>query len=192
MRTPITSLALTIDSFRQHFDALSPPLQKAFARLLADNQRLQQLAHCSQHYLSLNPGQLSQDPPVLLSDWLSQLCERLEIYFSLEQDRQIRFALFWVSLILDNLVQNARLHGAAPIRIHVTLNKQLKICVEDQGRLSETRLRKLAKLSSRNKGMGIGLYLVSRILKNIGGRLKIQSSPSRFTLECPYESVTAD
>jgi len=51
LRTPIASIAVSIDSLRKNFEQLSDSGQRSFLRICDDVQRLKRLTHASQNYL---------------------------------------------------------------------------------------------------------------------------------------------
>jgi len=135
LRTPIASLGNVVESFRHGFDALPDSAQTGFGRLADGVQRMRQLADASRHYLSASGGRGALEAPatVILSEWLAAVCERHEgLQFCLEQDRQLALPLYWISLCLDNLLDNAGRYGKAPVRLSAAWCKGwLRLTVAD-------------------------------------------------------------
>ncbi|MCX4028482.1 DUF3404 domain-containing protein [Endozoicomonas sp. SM1973] len=186
LRTPIASLAMTVEQFRDAFDELSPSLQDSFSRLTFDYQRLKQLTNTSQGYLSEGKKSFLDSQPILLSEWLEYLCAKYNIVYSLDQDNHCHLPVYWLGICLENLIRNSLEYGKPPIRLLVThMNKYLVITVQDAGDIPSTYLYKLIRSNHQLRGMGIGLRLVKRIIKQLGGKLKINKCPTRFTIEYP-------
>ncbi|MED5374380.1 MAG: ATP-binding protein [Myxococcota bacterium] len=83
---------------------------------------------------------------------------------------------------LDNLVRNARLHGAEPIRVHWTRDGQrLTLCVDDAGagipeHDRQRALQPFAQLGA-GPGHGLGLAIADRSCARHGGTLRLETSP---------------
>lgn len=111
---------------------------------------------------------------------------------------------------IDNLLSNALKYGAAGGRVRVSARagksrsgSEVLIAVEDSGpgieaedlrRIFEPFSRGRAALAAGVPGNGLGLSLVSRIVKAHGGRVAVESAPgrgSRFTLHLPARALTA-
>ncbi|MGL5432415.1 MAG: sensor histidine kinase, partial [Plesiomonas shigelloides] len=91
---------------------------------------------------------------------------------------------YWLALCLDNLIRNALQHGRAPITLRVQLSAQrLLLTVEDAGEGTPRAIS--STTTSHASGMGIGLFLVRRMMQRAGGRLRVQRRPTRYTLELP-------
>lgn len=186
LRTPIASLAMTVEQFRDAFDELSPSLQDTFSRLTFDYQRLKQLTNTSQGYLSEGKKSFLDSQPILLSEWLNYLCTKYGVMYSLDQDNYCHLPVYWLGICLENLIRNGLEYGKPPVRLLITnVNKCLVITVQDQGDIPSTYLFKLIRSNHQLRGMGIGLRLVKRISKQLGGKLKINKCPTRFTIEYP-------
>jgi signal transduction histidine kinase len=88
--------------------------------------------------------------------------------------------LYWTSLCLNNLLDNAFRHGRAPVRLHVGWRKgKLTLRVSDAGQFTAGR--------SRQAGMGLGLTIVERVMRRLNGRLMRGGPTTTFTLELPSE-----
>ncbi|WP_222937672.1 ATP-binding protein [Spartinivicinus ruber] len=186
LRTPIASLAMTVEQFRDAFDELPPSLQDTFSRLIFDYQRLKQLTNRSQGYLSEGKKSFLDSQQTLLSEWLSYLCSKYNVVYCLDKDNACHLPVYWLGVCLENLIRNSLEYGKPPVRLLITnVNKCLVITVQDEGDIPSTYLFQLIRTNHQLSGMGIGLRLVKRIIKQLGGKLKINKCPTRFTIEYP-------
>ncbi len=101
-----------------------------------------------------------------------------------------------VRLILENLLMNAIRHGLAPDRssqkpaqirlsiVNPSANESLAIVVEDDGpgvptresrRIFEPFARGEASVQAQHPGSGLGLHLVRRITRLLGGAIRLES-----------------
>lgn len=187
LRTPITSLGLTIDMFRQSFERLDIELQDAFWRLLSDYQRLTQLTENSKTYLSASnkEGLLKQNAS--LAEWLAFYCEKNGVSYEIEKDYQLNLPYYWLAVCLENLINNAKQHGLGEVKVKVYVSKQLLIEVTDEGHFP-SMLRRWCTTKRVNKDhMGVGLEIVAHLMKRANGKLVIHRNPTRCILELPYE-----
>ena len=190
LRTPVASLNMTVDQFRAEYDQLSEAGQDAFARLLQDSSRLHRLTETSKGYLSNDRQAMLVSQPALLSEWLEEVMENYPVRYQLSSDKELSLPWYWLGLCLDNLIRNALMHGQPPVSLAVKSEPVLSLQVSDQGQHSGLLARCLKKKSPR-QGMGIGLILVKRIMKRLGGRLVCQKNPTRYRLELDYEKTAA-
>ena len=182
LRTPIASLGLTTEIFRDQFDQFDDLTQRAFWRLTEDYQRLSQLTENSKAYLCDNSQTFTQC--AWLSEWLEQVSAQHGISYQLEQDKSLDLPYYWLGVCLNNLILNAIHHGARPILIDVISTDSLRITVSDQGQFP-SRYQRCFHRKSTNNNMGIGLQIVKHLMQKMGGRLIIATHPTRITLELP-------
>lgn len=192
LRTPITSLGLTIELFRDQFDQFDSETQQAFWRLLADYQRLSQLTENSKVYLNANKGTALLSQTASVHDWLSHCCDKHQVEFSLNQDKEITLPYYWLSVCLDNLLKNAKQHGQGEVYVSAHLGKTLTIEVQDQGHFPNAWQRMFRRKKASSDNMGIGLHIVVHLIKLANGKLILLRKPTRCILELPYEHNTSD
>ena len=187
LRTPITSLGFTVEQFRSQFDQLDENAQRSFGRLLADHQRLSQLAETSKGFLSIDPHGQFQKQTAYLSDWLDHSLGKHHLDYQLNSDLELTLPYYWLGIYLDNLVRNAQQHGEGEISIIISTNQLLRIEVSDQGDFPSKfhLLVKRLKQDASHDNMGVGLTIVSRLMRKMGGRLICYRHPTRCILELP-------
>jgi signal transduction histidine kinase len=86
------------------------------------------------------------------------------------------FSVLEISVILDNLIDNAKKARAKTVRIDVADSKaSIKLLVSDDGNGVDPEIEKhIFELGiSSTKGSGIGLYTVSQLLREMGASIKI-------------------
>jgi len=191
LRHPVTSLQLSLEVYRNAYDAIPSDAQTEFLRMSGQIQRLFRIIHASGQYL--RTSQSSEIPfqfkSVTLESFngyikevLADYLQKISITF-LSDDRAFTTDPYWLSVCLTNLIKNALIHGAPPVHIKIELKDEfLNIEVSDQGSLNKN-LKDLTTpflKSEGSQGMGLGLTIVSRIVQMMGGRLSIKTNPTRF------------
>ncbi|EKO3846987.1 DUF3404 domain-containing protein [Vibrio harveyi] len=192
LRTPITSLGLTVDIFRHQFDDMDETLQDTFWRLVSDYQRLSQLTENSKTYLSTSTSDKLLYQIASLEEWLTYCCEKNNVRYQLNQDKQLSLPYYWLTICLENLVKNAQQHGAGAITVHVQVSQTLTIEVQDEGQFPSYWQRLFPSKAAHSNNMGIGLDIVKHLMKMANGKLIILRNPTRCILELPYEDHSAD
>nr|WP_275657106.1 DUF3404 domain-containing protein [Photobacterium sanguinicancri] len=205
LRTPIASLGLTVEMFRDEFDNLNQASQQAMWRLFADHQRLVQLTETSKGYLSTDKNQQLIQQTASLEDWLAHVCDKHDIGFTCggsqyDENEMLSLPFYWLSICLDNLINNAKQHGQGKVSVNAMIfastrsasnvkasENILRITVSDHGHFPSFLKRILTWLSPKQttNNMGIGLSIVTRLMTQMGGRLIIKRKPTRCILELP-------
>lgn len=187
LRTPITSLGLTVEMLRNQFDQLTEETQQAVWRLVSDHQRLAQLTENSKVYLSTQNSAQLMKQTALISDWLDHICEKHSLTYQLNQNRELTLPFYWLSICLDNLIRNAKQHGDGDIAIDVTLTNKLEVQVSNRGNFPNAISRFITSffVPQKSENMGMGLSIVRHLMTLMGGKLKIYRHPTRCILELP-------
>ncbi|WP_297482901.1 sensor histidine kinase VxrA [uncultured Photobacterium sp.] len=192
LRTPIASLAMTVEGFRRHFDELPEGLYDEFRRLTEDSRRLRQLAEASKDYLQANQQQLSVQNVESLNEWLGYLTETYDVTLNLSEDRSILVNIYWLGTCLDNVLSNAHKYGVMPVSLSSSYkNGTLRLVIQDEGQLSAKDWSRLRKPFVSSQGLGLGLTIVESMINRMGGRMKLIGPPTTFILEIPCESNSA-
>lgn len=99
-------------------------------------------------------------------------------------DGPATFDVYWVHMIVSNLVANALQHGVAPVTLAWNRDGgRISIEVRDAGHDYLGPSPDGAKALRRgHKGLGVGLSLVHEVAHHIGAALAFAPHPSRFTL----------
>ncbi|MFA0057090.1 ATP-binding protein [Vibrio echinoideorum] len=197
LRTPITSLGLTVEMFRNRYDDFSDETQGAVWRLISDYQRLSQLTENSKVYLSADQSEPLLKQNASLEEWLDHVCEKHNIaYQCTESDIELNLPYYWLTICLDNLIKNAKQHGKGKILVKVALAEKLTIEVQDEGHFPSLIQRLISRVTPttihKQDNMGIGLTIVEHLVKQANGRLIILRNPTRCILEITYEHPTSD
>ena len=196
MRTPATSLNLSLEKMRQQFDNLDEDSQVELLRMIEEVQRLQKVIYASKDYLK---SEHEQSPlnikPVLVPSINDVIDECLLDYQNqiqvtlLVDDESWKVDPYWLSLCVANLTKNALNHGQPPVE--VTLGSKSGhgfIHIQDGGQDSALSLDSLTtpfKKGESSQGMGLGVSIVQRVIKAMGGKLTLTTCPTRFTIELP-------
>ncbi|MEZ8355704.1 DUF3404 domain-containing protein [Vibrio splendidus] len=197
LRTPITSLGLTVEMFRNRYDDFSDETQNAVWRLISDYQRLSQLTENSKVYLSSDQSEPLLKQNASLEEWLDHVCEKHNIEYKCDSsDAELNLPYYWLTICLDNLIKNAKQHGIGEVLVMVELADKLRIEVQDEGHFPSFLQRFVSRatpnINHRQDNMGIGLTIVEHLMKQANGRLIILRNPTRCILEIAYEHPTAD
>ncbi|RIH71611.1 histidine kinase [Vibrio splendidus] len=197
LRTPITSLGLTVEMFRNRYDDFSDETQNAVWRLISDYQRLSQLTENSKVYLSSDQSEPLLKQNASLEEWLDHVCEKHNIEYQCDSsDAELNLPYYWLTICLDNLIKNAKQHGIGEVLVKVELADKLRIEVQDEGHFPSFLQRFVSRatpnINHRHDNMGIGLTIVEHLMKQANGRLIILRNPTRCILEIAYEHPTAD
>ncbi|MEZ8038243.1 DUF3404 domain-containing protein [Vibrio sp. 1F263] len=197
LRTPITSLGLTVEMFRNRYDDFSDETQNAVWRLISDYQRLSQLTENSKVYLSADQSEPLLKQNASLEEWLDHVCEKHNIEYQCDSsDAELNLPYYWLTICLDNLIKNAKQHGIGEVLVKVELADKLRIEVQDEGHFPSFLQRFVSRatpnINHRQDNMGIGLTIVEHLMKQANGRLIILRNPTRCILEIAYEHPTAD
>lgn len=197
LRTPITSLGLTVEMFRGRYDEFPDETQGAVWRLISDYQRLSQLTENSKVYLSTEQSKPLLKQNASLEEWLGHVCEKHNIGYQCESGEvELTLPYYWLTICLDNLIKNAKQHGQGEVLVNVTLADKLRIEVQDQGHFPSLLQRTLSRFTPNDPhthdNMGIGLTIVEHLMKQANGRLIILRNPTRCILEIAYEHHTTD
>ena len=112
---------------------------------------------------------------------------KYEIEFEpLTTELETKIDVYWFNVCLKNLVENSLNHGVAPCRIFIKKEEEcIGIHVQDSGSLN-LKLSDLVKdfyKGNKSEGTGLGLGIVKKINKSMGGDLLLENNPTTFILK---------
>jgi signal transduction histidine kinase len=205
LRTPLSSILMTADHMLRS-GRLQPGLDKAAGRIARSAARMSRMVR---DLLDLARGRLADGIPITASHMdMGEICRAaaddasithpgreiaIEAGFELwgEWDRDRAFQA------VGNLVGNALQYGQGPVTISVSSDADnVVVSVTNRGEpIPQDHLSKLFDPfqrgeagGERTEGLGLGLYIVSEIMRAHGGNVTVASSRERgttFTLTWP-------
>ncbi|WWE61905.1 sensor histidine kinase [Parasalinivibrio latis] len=192
LRTPIASLAMTVEGFRRQFDSLPEGLYGEYRRLCDDTRRLKQLAEASKDYLQSRQQTLNTEEIPSIEEWLEYVCEPHGVTPQLQEDRSVNVNVYWLTTCVDNLISNAVKYGVQPVTVSAdTSSGKLVIEVKDQGGLTSKDWKTIRKPFVSERGLGLGLTIVESMITRMGGKMILQGPPTTFRLEIPCDANNA-
>lgn len=123
--------------------------------------------------------------------------------FTLENNisQELPFDKNLMETVIKNLCENSVKYGASNIIVNISSSQQhLEIEVSDNGFGMETKelkniFEKFYRIQANNihnnKGLGLGLYIVKRIVTEYHGKVQVSSQPkvgTTFKISIPYEN----
>lgn len=190
LRTPVASMLLKLDQLSEHTKDMPEDMATSVASLESDVYRLKHLAEKSKSYLQTDTGELLDLDKKEID--IKHLCEDIineypEIQIDLEQKQNYQLVSdeYWLKMCVTNLIENAIRYGKPPIKLETDSDEQFHyIRVVDQGSISFINLKELMQAKHPNsKGLGMGLIIIQKTLKFLGGDLLLTDSPTTFTIK---------
>ncbi len=194
LRTPITNLLLQVESINRQSDIIPANILEEFLKIEGEVYRLKRLAEKSTSYLQTHEGRsLVALQPILAPSINQILLEMVEdfkgksiIFDKAQIDRSFIIDPYWLNICLKNLIENAFIHGLAPVKVRViNENDILRIDVTDSGVCPYRNLDELLKSDRTGKnstGLGLGLSIVQKIIDEMNGKLLFSNNPTTFSL----------
>lgn len=176
LKTSLASLRLQAESLKE--DVQAPEASVTISRLLTDTSRLQVQVENSLYLGQSVAARLfmerlqSEDLLATLVDSWPQLRFQCPTPFEMEADRRA------IETVLNNLAHNSLIHGqATEVEVKAKADhqqpNQIEITIRDNGTGFKGDKAKLGVMHSRHNpssGSGLGLFIVSEILKQMGGQ----------------------
>jgi signal transduction histidine kinase len=210
LRTPVTSLQLAVQSALSAIPP-SPPapsfVQQALASAERQTRRLTRLVNALLDVSRIQAGRLELEPePVDLSALTREVMANLSDDFrragcavALHAPEAVvgRWDRARLEQVVTNLLTNAAKYAAGkPVDVTVDkVDRHARFAVRDQGigiavdRQARIFERFERAVSARHYGgLGLGLYIVKKIVVAHGGRVHVESAPGHgaaFTVELP-------
>lgn len=195
-KTPIATLKIASKTLKKGWNSEMLPL--------IDRQisRLESLVF--QLHQDENP-----EEPVFIQpkDWnffvhdLSFTYPKVEFKFDNTITGELPFDKNLMETVIKNLCENSVKYGASIVTVNVTTASQnLQIVVSDDGQGMEAKelkniFEKFYRIQSNNihnsKGLGLGLYMVKKIITQYHGTIEVYSQPgkgSTFRISAPYNT----
>lgn len=196
-RTPVTSLLLEAESLNKKIGHLDEDLQESFLRMTSEIYRLQRLTEASSNYLRAAKDkkliQLSKEKINSINEYIEDFIAPYEDLYPnsiqvkyLEEDRSILSDPYWLAIVLKNLVENAINHGQPPVELRLLLQgEMLLIEVKDSGECQFDDIKEITAefvKGTQSSGSGLGLNIVSKVIREMGGSLDFKINPTRFII----------
>lgn len=190
LRTPATSMGISLDLLRTEFDRLTPEGQTSYLRMADDNRRLIRLIEGSRSYLTSDSSTRYLKEKIELTRLLERVAQPYENQVTIELPEAAHSVMThpdWLSICLTNLLENAIKHGADPVVLRLLKSgSHISITIEDKGRFAKNeflRLKGEFRRGSKSTGMGLGLAIVLDTLTKLGHPVEFLESPTRFTIK---------
>jgi hypothetical protein len=199
-RTPIASMLVQMENIKVHMGKLDDDMLEAFLRISNDVYRLQRLTEKSRSYLrSQNGIKVFEFTPALIpsinefvKNHYNNYLDQVGIeYLSQDADISMKIDSYWLSICMQNLVENMLAHGKACFKIILKKSvdgKYLRMSFEDEGECEFKTIKEMIRpflKGTQSKGTGLGLNIVYRVIREMGGDLLFEKNPKRFTLVIP-------
>jgi hypothetical protein len=187
IRTPMTSLKLNLDSLRSKYEDLAPIAQQSLLQSFDNFQNLEKIVLKALQEIKHDSDRITFNIYNLTDTIIYNNFEEIVEFEPVQESTLVEMSPFWYEICLNNLIKNAINHGARPIKVSLT-NKQdhVYLEVQDQGLADLKVLKKMTKPQHKNplsSGLGIGLSMINRKMKDMGGELIIKVAPTRYILK---------
>ena len=194
LRTPIANLMLLVESINKESDTIPTNVLEDFLKVEGEVYRLKRLAEKSTSYLQTHDGQslvfinLSVVPSIneLMENMLADYEEKGVKVILPSPDRSFSLDVYWFGICVKNLLENALYHGQSPVVVRLeTTEEALTLSVTDSGHCPYKSLDELLSADRSKKpsaGLGLGMSIVQKIMKEMDGRLSYNQTPTTFSL----------
>ncbi|MBC7428376.1 MAG: DUF3404 domain-containing protein [Bacteriovorax sp.] len=194
LRTPISNLLLQVEQINKQSDLLPVGILEEFLKMEGEVYRLKRLAEKSTSYLQTTDDksliainlQNTLSVNALVRDMIDDFILKGVVFVPARIDQSFMLDIYWFSICVKNLIENALLHGKTPVRVEMTfLDDTLLLDVIDHGYSAYKTLDEMLSLDRTGKnstGLGLGLSIVEKIMKEMDGKLIYSSHPTTFSL----------
>lgn len=195
LRTPVSNLLLQVEMINKQSDIIPPQLLEDFLKIESEVYRLKRLAEKSSSYLQTHEGRslfaLESNTVSSINELVTEMLDHYSGKYKIEliplvKDQEIRVDVYWLSICLKNLVENAFLHGSPPVTVKISDEKEfLRIDVINSGDCPFSSLEEMIKserVGKSGSGLGVGLSIVERIMREMKGKLTFSNHPTVFSL----------
>jgi signal transduction histidine kinase len=218
LRTPLTALRLALENMRrvttrEAIERLPPQhVERVLATAERQGQRLEKLVAALLDVSRIHMGRLELDVEELelgdaVSEALSHIEDEAAQAGTTVEVRGAPVRGYWdrlrISQVVTNLLSNAiKYGGGKPVQVEFgPRGDRAWLEVRDRGigieagDLAQIFERFERAVSSRNYGgLGLGLYIVKRIVESHGGSVRVESTPgegSAFVVELPLRPAVS-
>ena len=194
LRTPIANLMLLVERINKESDTVPAHVLEEFLKMEGEVYRLKRLAEKSTSYLQTHDGQSliflnkTEVPSLneLVDNMLVDYTERGVQLILPERDRAFSLDVYWFGICVKNLVENALFHGKNPVVVRLESSEEtLTLSVIDSGHCPYKNLDELLSADRSKKpsaGLGLGMSIVQKIMKEMDGKLSYNQTPTTFSL----------
>lgn len=194
LKTPLASMRLQAEVINDLIEQKQTENLSAFGlRLIEDSKRLELEMDKILHLSRVEQGGVLTLQNIHVHRFLTNLIQKNYPTIKIElinfnDELVIRGDEFCLSLIFRNLVDNSLKHvkNLNVIKIGVEQKKSKQIIFYKDGGQFTGNINKIGTLFYKHnspKGSGIGLYLISKLMKQMNGNLWITHDPLKFELE---------
>lgn len=194
IKNPLTPMRLTVQSFQRRIDPNDPnfktKIDEFSAMLINQIDTMSQVASAFSDYATLPKAQLQTNDIVALTQRAIAVFEQVDIRF--ESDKESLDVELdrtqWIR-VMTNLIQNgiqsveADLNPIIKVQILAQQEKAIvRISDNGQGIAEENRDKIFEpKFTTKSKGMGLGLGIVSNIIQSHNGTINYRPNPKKGT-----------
>ena len=206
LNTPLSTLAILVEELNE---SASTPAQREHLNVMAEqiqsiNERLNRIAS------SVGAARSEGARQVGLRTYIEELVERwrgahpeidLGVTFDLPEADTLIVAEATIGQVIRNVLDNAAhatlANGRGSVAVRVSCRgTRLDIAVSDEGAGLDPSLREigLRVVSTKERGLGIGLLLSRAALERFGGRLELANRPAggvEAQIELPLDELIA-
>lgn len=187
-KTPIAAARGALELLRDHLDDMTPAEAKRFANnAVADIERLDRL---TARLLDLAQADMAQvtDEVVdvrAVSQTLAGAAEGVEMHVAAGPPLHARISRASLQAVLENLLDNARRHGASRLDIRLDADAAtVKLWVQDDGTgISPGNRGKIFDsfftTRQHDGGTGLGLAICRTLVRNVGGDIALVDNSAR-------------
>ncbi len=194
LNTPVNTILSNIEISQE--EDLSPKMKKRLDRIKIGAKTISNL-YQDLIFLTLEEKLESKDEKIDLKELFLERIEYFSLFFEskkIEVVANLEDGVYLVidrkklTKLIDNLISNAVKYNRVKGKIEITL-KNGEFCIKDRGRgiekeKIETIFKRYERVDKSVGGFGIGLSIVSKIVKEYRLQIKIESEFQKWTKVC--------
>jgi signal transduction histidine kinase len=198
LKTPLASIRLQSDVIKDTIDPLqSPRLEKLTSRMVEDTVNLEtqmdKILQLSRIERGGNLNPIAVELESYIKEYKNTFFPALPVNIKTTgKEKSILADEFALRLILNNLYENSIKHAKSEeINIHIEYHSGHTTLTYSDGGTFSGNLKKLGTLFYKHdssKGSGIGVYLITKLMEKMHGKLEIKNDNSlTYSLMFKYE-----